>query len=133
MVQTVTDNHTAVSDVIAWELDGNHRPSRENVTIAASQSLVNGQAIAFDGSGNVIKFSVQATNAAAGIYIGDSVVTGSGQTARGALRPGQDPQDPPRREAVQRRGPALLLALTAAHPGAVPGRRIAGRAVVLGA
>ena len=85
MVQTVTDNHVAVSDVIAWELDGNHRPSRENVTIAASQSLVNGQAIAFDGSGNVIKFSVQATNAAAGIYIGDSVVTGSGQTAQGVI------------------------------------------------
>ena len=84
MVQTVTDNHAVVSDVIAWEVEGNHRPSRKNVTIAASQSLVNGQVIAFDGSGNVIKFSVQATNAAAGIYIGDSVVTGSGQTARDA-------------------------------------------------
>jgi len=85
MVQTVTDSHSAVSDVIAWELEGNHRPSRKNVTIAASQSLVNGQVIAFDGSGNVIKFSVQATNAAAGIYIGDSVVTGSGQTANGVI------------------------------------------------
>ena len=85
MVQTVTDNHTAVSDVIARELEGNHRPSRKNVTIAASQSLVNGQVIAFDGTGNVIKFSVQATNAAAGIYIGDSVVTGSGQTANGVI------------------------------------------------
>ena len=85
MVQTVTDSHAVVSDVIAWELEGNHRPSRKNVTIAASQSLVNGQAIAFDGSGNVIKFSVQATNAAAGIYIGDSVVTGSGQTAQGVI------------------------------------------------
>ena len=77
MVQTVTDNHTAVSDVIAWELEGNHRPSRKNVTIAASQSLVNGQVVAFDGSGNVIKFSVQATNAAAGIFIGDAVTTGA--------------------------------------------------------
>ena len=85
MVQTVTDNHAVVSDVIAWEEEGNHRPSRKNVTIAASQSLVNGQVIAFDGSGNVIKFSVQATNAAAGIYIGDSVVTGSGQTAQGVI------------------------------------------------
>lgn len=85
MVQTVTDSHSAVSDVIAWEVEGNHRPSRKNVTIAASQSLVNGQVIAFDGSGNVIKFSVQATNAAAGIYIGDSVVTGSGQTANGVI------------------------------------------------
>ncbi|WP_023270661.1 head decoration protein [Acinetobacter gyllenbergii] len=85
MVQTVTDTHSAISDVIAWELEGNHRPSRKNVTIAASQSLVNGQVIAFDGSGNVIKFSVQATNAAAGIYIGDSVVTGSGQTAQGVI------------------------------------------------
>ncbi len=85
MVQTVTDSHAVVSDVIAWELEGNHRPSRKNVTIAASQSLVNGQVIAFDGSGNVIKFSVQATNAAAGIYIGDSVVTGSGQTAQGVI------------------------------------------------
>jgi len=85
MVQTVTDSHSAVSDVIAWEVEGNHRPSRKNVTIAASQSLVNGQVIAFDGSGNVIKFSVQATNAAAGVYIGDSVVTGSGQTANGVI------------------------------------------------
>ena len=85
MVQTVTDNHAVVSDVIAWEEEGNHRPSRKNVTIAASQSLVNGQVIAFDGSGNVIKFSVQATNAAAGIYIGDPVVTGSGQTAQGVI------------------------------------------------
>lgn len=85
MVQTVTDNHVAVSGVIAWELEGNHRPSRENVTIAASQSLVNGQVIAFDGTGNVIKFSVQATNAAAGIYIGDAVTTGAGQTAKGVV------------------------------------------------
>ena len=85
MVQTVTDSHSAVTDVIAWEEEGNHRPSRKNVTIAASQSLVNGQVIAFDGTGNVIKFSVQATNAAAGIYIGDSVVTGSGQTANGVI------------------------------------------------
>lgn len=85
MVQTVTDSHSAVTDVIAWEVEGNHRPSRKNVTIAASQSLVNGQVIAFDGSGNVIKFSVQATNAAAGIYIGDSVVTTSGQTAQGVI------------------------------------------------
>jgi len=85
MVQTVTDNHAVVSDVIAWELEGNHRPSRKNVTIAASQSLVNGQVVAFDGSGNVIKFSVQATNAAAGIYIGDAVTTGAGQTANGVI------------------------------------------------
>ena len=85
MVQTVTDNHSAVSDVIAWELEGNHRPSRKNVTIAASQSLVNGQVIAFDDSGDVIEFSVQATNAAAGIYIGDPVVTGSRQTAQGVI------------------------------------------------
>lgn len=85
MVQSVTDSNSVVTDVIAWELDGNHRPSRENVTVAASQSLVNGQVIAFDGSGNVIKFSVQATNAAAGIYIGDPVVTGSGQTAQGVI------------------------------------------------
>ena len=85
MVQTVTDNHAVVSDVIAWELEGNHRPSRKNVTIAASQSLVNGQVIAFDGTGSVIKFSVQATNAAAGIYIGDAVTTGAGQTAKGVI------------------------------------------------
>lgn len=85
MVQTVTDSHSAVSDVIAWEVEGNHRPSRKNVTIAASQSLVNGQVIAFDGSGNVIKFSVQATNAAAGIFIGDAVTTGAGQTANGVI------------------------------------------------
>jgi hypothetical protein len=85
MVQTVADNHTVVSDVIAWELEGNHRPSRKNVTIAASQSLVNGQVIAFDGTGSVIKFSVQATNAAAGIFIGDAVTTGAGQTAKGVI------------------------------------------------
>ena len=85
MVQTVTDSHSAVTDVIAWEEEGNHRPSRKNVTIAASQSLVNGQVIAFDGSGNVIKFSGQAINAAAGIYIGDAVTTVAGQTAKGVV------------------------------------------------
>ena len=40
MVQTVTDNHSAVSDVIAWEVEGNHRPSRKNVTIADRKSVV---------------------------------------------------------------------------------------------
>lgn len=82
MVQTVTDNHAVVSDVIAWELEGNHRPSRNNETVAASQSLVNGQVVAKNGSGQIIAYTVAATAAAVGIFVGEAIVTGAGQTAK---------------------------------------------------
>lgn len=85
MVQSVVDSNSTVTDVIAWELDGNHRPSRENITVAASQTLVNGQVIAKDGTGKVIAYTAQATTAAAGIFIGDAVTTGAGQTAQGVI------------------------------------------------
>lgn len=85
MVQTVTDNHSAVSDVIAWEVEGNHRPSRENVVIAASQDLSNGTVISYNASGQVQIFAGATDEVAAGIYIGDPVVTGSGQTAQGVI------------------------------------------------
>ena len=85
MVQTVTDNHSVVSDVIAWELEGNHRPSRENAVIAASQDLSNGTVISYNGSGQVQAFGGVTGEVAAGIYIGDAVTTGAGQTAKGVV------------------------------------------------
>ena len=85
MVQTVTDNHSVVSDVIAWELEGNHRPSRENVVIAASQDLSNGTVISYNGSGQVQAFGGATNEVAAGIYIGDAVTTAAGQTAKGVI------------------------------------------------
>lgn len=85
MVQTVTDSHTVVSDVIAWELEGNHRPSRENAVIAASQDLSNGTVISYNANNQVQIFGGATDEVAAGIFIGERVVTGAGQTANGVV------------------------------------------------
>ena len=50
--------------------------------------------------------------------------TRPGQGTRNPLRPDEDPQDQPCREAVPRRGSPLRVSVAAAHAGAVPGRLI---------
>lgn len=85
MVQTVTDNHAVVSNVIAWELEGNHRPSRENAVIAASQDLSNGTVISYNANNQVQIFGGAIGEVAAGIFIGERIVTGAGQTANGVV------------------------------------------------
>lgn len=85
MVQTVTDSHSAVTDVIAWEVEGNHRPSRKNVTIAANQDLSNGAVISYNSNNQVQIFGGATDEVAAGIFIGERIVTGAGQTANGVV------------------------------------------------
>lgn len=82
MVQTVTKGGVT-SDWLAFELDGNHRQSRENVTVAASQTLVDGQVIAYDGTGKAVAFTAAVSQVPAGIYVGDAVTTGASATAKG--------------------------------------------------
>ena len=56
------------SDWLAWELDGNHRPSRENATVAINQTIEDGQPVSLDASGDIVVFD--GTGAVAGIAIG---------------------------------------------------------------
>lgn len=56
------------SDWLAWELDGNHNPSRENVTVAADQTIEDGQPVSLNASGDIVAFN--GTGAVAGIAIG---------------------------------------------------------------
>ena len=81
MVQTVTKGGVT-SDWLAFELDGNHRQSRENVTVAASQTLVDGQVISYDGTGKVVAFTAAVDQVPAGIMVG-GVATGASTTAKG--------------------------------------------------
>ena len=82
MVQTATKSGVT-SDWLAFEVDGNHRQSRENITVAASQTLVDGQVISYDESGNVVAFTAAVDQVPVGIMVGN-VTTGAGATAKGA-------------------------------------------------
>ena len=72
------------SDWLATELDGNHRPSRENVTVAASQALVDGAVVSLNASGHVQVFGGATDEKAAGVFVGE-VTTGAGATAKGVI------------------------------------------------
>jgi len=85
MVKTVELTKAIVSNVIAWELEGNHRPSRENAIIAASQDLSNGTVISYNANGQVQIFGGATDEVAAGIFIGERIVTAAGQTAKGVV------------------------------------------------
>lgn len=67
MVKTV-EKASVTSDWLAWELEGNHRPSRENVSVAASQDIKDGQPVSFNASGDAIAFTGE--GAVVGICIG---------------------------------------------------------------
>ena len=66
MVKTA-EKAGVTSDWLAWELEGNHRPSRENVSVAANQTIKDGQPISFDASGDAVAFD--GTGAVAGVAI----------------------------------------------------------------
>lgn len=85
MVKTVNLTAAIISSVIAWELDGNHRPSRENAVIAESQDLSNGTVISYNANGQVQIFGGATNEVAAGIFIGERIITGTGQTAKGVV------------------------------------------------
>ena len=84
MVQTVTDSHSAVTDVIAWELEGNHRPSRENVVVAASQTLTDGLVVSLNASGQAQVFGGAIGEKAAGVFVGEAT-TGASATGKGVI------------------------------------------------
>ena len=84
MVQTVTDSHSAVTDVIAWELEGNHRPSRENVVVAVSQTLTDGLVVSLNASGQAQVFGGATGEKAAGVFVGEAT-TGAGATGEGVI------------------------------------------------
>lgn len=85
MVSAVSETRVEVSDVIAWELDGNHRPSRDNVVVAASQTMTIGLVVTLDGTGKVIAYADGTATDAVGIYVGEPVTTGVGETAAGVI------------------------------------------------
>ena len=82
---------------LANELDGNHRPSRENVVIAASQTLVDGAVVSLNATGQIQAFTAAAAveasgddpavprEVAIGVYVGESVITGAAATAEGVI------------------------------------------------
>ncbi|OBY75908.1 head decoration protein [Acinetobacter gyllenbergii] len=85
MVKTVNLTAAIITSVIAWELDGNHRPSRENAVIAASQDLSNGTVISYNANGQVQIFGGATDEVAVGIFIGEQIITAAGQTAKGVV------------------------------------------------
>ena len=80
----VVEKAGVTSDWLAWELDGNHRPSRENVTVAASQALVNGAVVSKNAGGEVQVFGGATDEKAVGVFVGE-VTTGAGATGKGVI------------------------------------------------
>ena len=80
----VVEKAGVTSDWLAWELDGNHRPSRENATVAASQALVNGAVVSKNAGGEVQVFGGATDEKAVGVFVGE-VTTGAGATGKGVI------------------------------------------------
>ena len=70
---------------LASELDGNHQPSRENVIVAASQALIDGLVVSLNSNGQAQVFGGAENEVAAGIFVGESITTGSGATGSGVI------------------------------------------------
>ncbi|WP_180052046.1 head decoration protein [Acinetobacter sp. YH12099] len=70
---------------LANELDGNHRPSRENVVVAASQELTDGTVVSLNANGQAQIYAGATDEVAAGIFVGDAVTTGAGVTGAGVI------------------------------------------------
>lgn len=71
-----------ITDWLAFE--ETNRYSRENVVVAASQTLLNGQVVMLDGSGNAVAYAGGASDVAYGIIIED-VTTAAGETVASAV------------------------------------------------
>lgn len=73
------------SEWLAVELEGNHRPSRENVVVAASQELTDGLVVSLNATGQAQIYGGTTDEVAAGVYVGADVKTASGETASGVI------------------------------------------------
>ncbi|MBF7696627.1 head decoration protein [Acinetobacter rathckeae] len=69
---------------LATELDGNHRPSRENKIVAPGQTLKDGMVVGYDEDSHIVQISASNTNAV-GIFVGDTVTTASNETGQGVI------------------------------------------------
>lgn len=69
---------------LAVELDGNHRPSRENKIVAAGQTLKDGMVVAYDQNNHIVKASNLNPNAV-GVFVGDTVTTAANETGQGVI------------------------------------------------
>lgn len=72
------------SDWLATELDGNHCPSRENVVVAASQTLTDGLVVSLNANGQAQVFGGAVDEKAAGVFVGEAT-TGSSATGKGVI------------------------------------------------
>lgn len=72
------------SDWLAAELDGNHRPSRENVVVAASQTLTDGLVVSLNANGQAQVYGGATDEVAAGVFVGEAT-TGAGETGAGVI------------------------------------------------
>ena len=72
------------SDWLATELDGNHRPSRENVVVAVSQTLTDGLVVSLNANGQAQVFGGAVDEKAAGVFVGEAT-TGAGATGKGVI------------------------------------------------
>ena len=84
MVKTV-ELGPVTSDWLAWELDGNHQPSRENKDIAVSQTLVDGSVVSENTDGEIQLYAAATDEVAIGIYIGKPITTTSSDTEKGVI------------------------------------------------
>lgn len=69
---------------LAVELDGNHRPSRENVVVAASQTLTDGLVVSLNANGQAQVYGGATDEVAAGVFIGEAT-TGASETGAGVI------------------------------------------------
>lgn len=69
---------------LAVELDGNHRPSRENKIVAAGQTLTDGMVVGYDENNHIVQVS-ESNTSAVGIFVGDTITTASNETGQGVI------------------------------------------------
>lgn len=73
------------SDWLAWELDGNHRPSRENVVIATNQALNDGMVVSVNEQHQVQAYTAVENEIPVGIYIGEAITTTKSDVGNGVI------------------------------------------------
>lgn len=73
------------ADWLAVELQGNHRPSRENVVVAADQAIKDGTVVSYNASKQIQVYAAATDEVAAGIYVGDAITTSASDTGDGVI------------------------------------------------
>ena len=84
MVKSYEHKPVVTSNWLAVELDGNHRPSRENVDVAVSQTLVDGSVVSKNANGQVQIYGGATDEKAVGIFVGN-VTTTATETGKGVI------------------------------------------------